>query len=120
MRRFLLWSFDRGSIQYDAICAVILGFIFLTPPMRINDRPSYMRISADDPEVRESLDNGIVVYTVKLKSATLRDDAVHQATALKTLEEYLKVPVPPVSPIKPVKTTRGVIIAYAVWVEEVK
>ena|SRR5882724_10422058 len=119
MKRFLLWSYDRGSIQYDAICGLILAFIFLTPSDRINDRPSYMRVSAGDPEVRDSLDNGIVVYTVKLKSASLWNDAAHQTTAQKSLEQSLKMPVK-VGSMKPIYTTRGMIIAYAVWVEEVK
>jgi len=29
--RFLIWSYRRGSIQYDIICALILAFIFLLP-----------------------------------------------------------------------------------------
>jgi len=29
--RFLIWSYRRGSIQYDIICVLILAFIFLLP-----------------------------------------------------------------------------------------
>ena len=29
--RFLIWSYRRGSIQYDIICALIIAFIFLLP-----------------------------------------------------------------------------------------
>jgi hypothetical protein len=29
--RFLIWSYKRGSIQYDIICVLILAFIFLIP-----------------------------------------------------------------------------------------
>lgn len=29
--RVLFWTYERGSWQYDVICAVILAFIFLTP-----------------------------------------------------------------------------------------
>jgi len=29
--RFLIWSYHRGSIQYDIICVLILAFIFLIP-----------------------------------------------------------------------------------------
>jgi hypothetical protein len=31
LRRILIWSYDRGTIQYDIICALILAFIFLVP-----------------------------------------------------------------------------------------
>jgi hypothetical protein len=28
---FLIWSYPRGSIQYDIMCVLILAFIFLIP-----------------------------------------------------------------------------------------
>ena len=30
MKKYLLWSFERGSRAYDVICVVILASIFLT------------------------------------------------------------------------------------------
>ena len=36
----IFWAYERGSWQYDVICAVILAFIFLTPRAWFNDRPS--------------------------------------------------------------------------------
>lgn len=30
-KKFLFWSYDRGSWQYDVLCAVILAFIFFGP-----------------------------------------------------------------------------------------
>jgi hypothetical protein len=29
--RFLIWSYRRGSIQYDIVCILILAFTFLLP-----------------------------------------------------------------------------------------
>jgi len=119
MKRFLLWSFDRGSIQYDVICALILAFIFLIPSSRFNDRPSYMRVSTSDPDVRKSLENGIDVYTVKLPEATFWNDEEHRKIAVKELQAYLKFPVEP-NNIKPIYKTTGMTIAYAIWVDEQK
>jgi hypothetical protein len=31
LKKFLFWSYDRGSWQYDVLCAVILAFIFFGP-----------------------------------------------------------------------------------------
>ena len=31
LRNILLWTYGRGSWQYDLMCLVILAFIFLTP-----------------------------------------------------------------------------------------
>jgi hypothetical protein len=119
MKRFLLWSFDRGSIQYDVICALILVFIFLIPKSKFDDRPSYMRVSVSDPGVRKTLENGIDVYTVKLPEATFWNDDQHRAIAVKRLQEYLKFPAMPVT-IKPIYKTTGMTIAYAIWVDEGK
>ncbi len=32
LKNILLWTYGRGTWQYDLMCALILGFIFLTPP----------------------------------------------------------------------------------------
>ena len=39
LTRFLLWDFKRGSWQYDVMCALILGFIFMTPRYIFHDQP---------------------------------------------------------------------------------
>lgn len=38
--RSILWTYERGSWQYDAMCAIILAFIFLTPPSWFHDKPT--------------------------------------------------------------------------------
>ena len=40
LSRTIFWSYERGSWQYDIICAVILAFIFLTPRSFFQDRPT--------------------------------------------------------------------------------
>jgi hypothetical protein len=32
MHNIFVWSYERGTLQYDIICALILAFIFLVPP----------------------------------------------------------------------------------------
>jgi hypothetical protein len=117
MKRFLLWSFDRGSIQYDVICGLILAFIFLTPGHAFKDLPAYMRVSASDPEVKKTIVNGSEVFTVKLGGAVLWDTAEHREAAIEALEKYLKVPVTTVKTPQPIYTTTGMTVAYAIWIE---
>ncbi len=31
VRKTLIWSYERGTLQYDIICALILAFIFFVP-----------------------------------------------------------------------------------------
>lgn len=40
LARAVFWTYERGSWQYDIICAVILAFIFLTPRAWFHDRPT--------------------------------------------------------------------------------
>jgi hypothetical protein len=36
---FLWWTYPRGSLEYDVMVAIILAFIFLTPPRVFRDQP---------------------------------------------------------------------------------
>lgn len=38
--RAVFWTYERGSWQYDIICAVILAFIFFTPRAWFHDGPT--------------------------------------------------------------------------------
>jgi len=40
IKRVILWSYERGSWQYDILCVVILAFIFLTPGHIFDERLS--------------------------------------------------------------------------------
>ena len=108
MKRFLLWSFERGSVQYDVICVVILTFIFLTPPAAFNDRPDFMRFRGNQVIRRTSDDNGHTVFTVKAENGIPQ--------AVDRLKEMIDGPFP-VSRAEPVYSTTGVIVAYSIWIE---
>ncbi len=41
----LVWSYERGTLQYDIICALILAFIFFVP--RSCFTPKHPSISVD-------------------------------------------------------------------------
>ncbi len=32
IHNIFVWSYERGTLQYDIICALILAFIFFVPP----------------------------------------------------------------------------------------
>jgi hypothetical protein len=106
MKRFLLWSFERGSVQYDVICVVILAFIFLTPSSAFNDRPEFMRIP-DQPVRQTRDDDGHTVYTVKVNT---------EQAAVDRLKALLGKPVT-ISRSEPVYDTMGALVAYSVWIE---
>jgi len=107
MKRFLLWSFERGSVQYDIICVVILTFIFIMPPAFFDDRPDFMRIHAWDQAIRQTRDDdGKPVWVIKVKT---EQDAVDR------LKEKLGEPVT-ISRTEPVYDAAGALVAYSIWV----
>src|SRR5688572_15201318 len=89
MKKYLLWTFERGSKPYDAICGIILAFIFLTPPSVFDDRPDYMRISETEA-VRESQDkSGNTVFTVKLDTPGFSGNSASEQVARDLLKAQL-------------------------------
>jgi hypothetical protein len=106
VKKYLLWTFERGSRAYDGICIIILAFIFLTPPTFFNDRPDFMRVPAES--IRQtSDDDGHTVFTVKLKT---------EQAAVARLKASLGEPVT-ISRTAPVYDAGGALVAYSIWVE---
>ena len=107
MKRFLLWSFERGSVQYDVICVVILAFIFLTPQAIFDDRPEFMRITEDQAIRQTSDDDGHTVFTVKVNT---------EQAAVARLKASLGKAVT-ISRTEPVYDPTGALVAYSIWIE---
>lgn len=40
IKKVVLWSYLRGTWQYDVLCILILAFIFLTPSSCFNKKPA--------------------------------------------------------------------------------
>jgi hypothetical protein len=114
MKRFLLWSFERGSPQYDVICAIILSFIFLTPETVFNDRPPYMRCYSEEVcETRDDYDR--TVYTVQIETPILASDETRETAAKDRLRK--KIGAYTVLKTQPIYNTIGMPRAYAIWIE---
>ena len=107
MKKYLLWTFERGSRAYDVICLVILAFIFLTPTSLFHDRPDFMRLSADEAIRITSDADGHTVVIVKMDT---------EQAAVDRLKASLGAPVM-ISRTEPVYDTTGAIVAYSIWVE---
>ncbi|PYS41928.1 MAG: hypothetical protein DMG14_05670 [Acidobacteria bacterium] len=107
MKKYLLWSFERGSRPYDVICLVILAFIFITPPTIFNDRPDFMRVTSDQAIRQTNDDDGHPVFVVQVKT---EHDAVDR------LKASLGAAVT-ISRTEPVYDATGQLVAYSIWIE---
>jgi len=98
MKRFLLWSFERGSKQYDIICIVILAFIFLTPKS----------VFHDGPRITERRDgNGHAYYFV---------EEITEQAAVNRLKSSRGNAIT-ISKAEPVYDTTGALVAYSIWID---
>ena len=117
MKRLLLWTFERGSFQWDVMCCLILAFLFLTRNA-FHDVPEYMRVSATEP-VSRTVDNrsGIVIFTAKLEKPLFLDTDESRAAAVEMLQLSLGKPVR-ASQFQPIRDWTRRLVAYAIWKEK--
>jgi hypothetical protein len=115
IKSFILWSHERGTIQYDVMVTLILLFVFLSPrvidfndhPVERNPHPSDIVVSPDG--------SGGFVYQVEGKAIQGGDDPMVRAQLLRIIE-----PISGEISIKryePVTDKKGHVLAYRVWVQ---
>ena len=117
MKRHLLWTFDRGSFQWDIMCLLILAFLFLIPRHTFSDVPEFMKVSANE-SIHTTVDkNGNMIFTAKLDQPCFLDTVDVRKGAVEMLEQSLGKPVHP-SNMQPIRDWTGRLIAYAIWKEK--
>lgn len=116
MKRILLWTFERGSFQWDVMCVLILAFLFLIPRTFFKDLPDFMKISATE-SVHTTVDkSGNTIFTVKLDEPRFFDTDEVRNGAADMLQQNLGKPARPVR-FQPIRDWTGRVIAYAIWKE---
>jgi hypothetical protein len=116
MKKFLLWSFERGSRPYDVMCLVILAFIFLTPTRVFHDRPDFMRIVENEPIRRTKDINGNTVYTVQVHRPSTAPASSAEKAAIARLHEVIHEKFE-ISRMVPIHDTMGAVVAYSIWID---
>jgi hypothetical protein len=115
--RAVLWSYERGSWQYDIIVVLILAFIFLTPASWFHDRPQLQLT-----DVRHL--PGIVELSHAKNTWTLQIDArLVPSSAGPAAEQSIRELLRPrfgghftILSVAPIRDGRGVMLGYNVVV----
>ena len=116
MKRHLLWTFDRGSFQWDILCLLILGFLFLIPSHFFHDIPEYMKVSANE-SIHITVDKtGMMIFTAKLDQPRFLDTDSVRDGAVDMLEQSIGKKVGR-RHMQPIRDWTGRVIAYAIWKE---
>jgi len=114
IRSFILWSHERGTIQYDVMVTLILLFVFFSPRfIRSNDTPVERNPHSTGVVVYGDTD-GSLVYEVNSKAVQPGDDSAVRAQLHRVIE-----PISgeiSISKYEAVKDKKGKVLSYKVWV----
>ena len=114
VRGYVLWSHDRGTIQYDVMVTLILLFVFLSPRLiNFNDRP--VERNPHPSEVIVYPDGkGEFIYQVDGKAVEAGDDDSIRAQLLRIIEPISgSVSITRYEVVK----QKGRVTAYKVWIQ---
>jgi hypothetical protein len=116
LRRYIFWTYERGSFHYDVMVTVILLFIFVSPHfIDFNDKP----VTAVPLQHSQVLikDEGSVGHEARFVYE-IRVDDLHGAKTDADLRAAILAVVEPIAgqvtvqSYAPVQDTRGHLVAY--------
>jgi hypothetical protein len=116
IRDYILWSYERGTIQYDVMVTLILLFVFLSPvwinfkdkPVERNPHSAGVTINSDG--------NGGLIYQIEGAAVTAQDDVAVRGELLKIIEPISgEVNI---TKVEPVRDRAGRVLTYKVWVQK--
>ncbi len=114
IRGYILWSYERGTIQYDVMVTLILFFVFLSPywinfkdkPIERNPHPTGVVVIPDA--------GGGFIYQIEGTAVSGKDETAVQEQLLRIIE-----PISGEVSITKYETVRdksGRVLSYKVWV----
>jgi len=115
IRSYILWSYERGTIQYDVMVTLILLFVFFSPKLiNFNDKP--VERSPQQTGVAVVPDGkGGLIYQVEGSAIRGKDDAAIRSELLQIIEPISgEVSI---SSYEVVHDKAGRVQAYKVFVE---
>ena len=115
IRGYILWSYERGTVQYDVMVTLILLFLFFSP-YYINYKDKPVEHVPHRTEVVVAPDgHGGFIYNVEASAISAQDDEAVRSELIKIIEPISgEVSI---SKIEPVKDRAGRTQTYKVWVQ---
>jgi hypothetical protein len=118
IRDYVLWSYERGTIQYDVMVTLILLFVFLSPRL-INFKDKPVEHNPHHTGVVVVPDGaGGLVYQIEAAAIAVpssgKDDSAVRGELLQVIEPISgEVSI---TKIEPVLDGSGHVLSYKVWV----
>ncbi len=114
IRSYVLWTYERGSMQYDIMVTLILAFIFLAPYwVNFKDKPVERLAHQTEVVVSPDGQSGFI-YQVNASAVHGSDPASIQGELLRIIEPIAgEVDI---TRYEPMRDTHGRVVGYKVWV----
>ena len=123
LKKTVLWAYERGTLQYDILCALILLFIFATPRSVFQDWPvinSPHQFKFGEQIVDTFDDQGNPVVNVSAELVPAVQDAIALKDVVKSqLEKSLNRSIS-IANIKPIVDEKGETVGYSIWLGQDK
>ena len=116
IRDFILWSYERGTLQYDVMVTLILLFVFLSPfwidfhdkPVERNPHPIGVVVTPQP--------GGGFIYQIEGSAVAATDDAAVRQELLRIVEPIAgEVSI---TRYDAVRDRQGRVLTYKVWVQK--
>lgn len=119
IKNIILWSYERGTWQYDVLCVVILAFIFLTPKEFLDERYSSDPTKNTMQTQRTYISTNDITAQAKanLKLNDLLADVVSERFQRKVVVKRVEIDLVKTTSQKEHQDDVGEIRGYRVWFE---
>ncbi len=115
IRGYILWQYERGTIQYDVMVTLILIFIAFSPYwINFNDKPVDRNLHRTGVVVTPDGKGGII-YQIEARAIDGRDDATIRGQLLSVI--YPISGEVSIANYETVRDGSGKVLAYKVWVQ---
>jgi len=115
IRSFILWSHERGTIQYDVMVTLILLFVFFSPELiNFKDKPVEHNPHRTGVVVMPDGQGGLI-YQVEGSAVVGKDEDAVRDELLQIIEPISGGVT--ITKVEPVRDRSGRVLRYRVWVE---
>jgi hypothetical protein len=116
IRGYILWSYERGTIQYDVMVTLILLFVLLSPRwINFNDKPIERNPHPIGVIVTPDAGGGFIYQIEGVAVSAKDDEAIHDQ--LLAIIEPISGGVS-ISKVEPIRDKAGRILSYRVWAQK--
>jgi hypothetical protein len=114
IRGYILWSYERGTIQYDVMVTLILLFVFISPHyLGYNDKPIARNLHPTGVVVVP--DGAGFVFQVEGTAVKGTDDATVRTQLLRIIEPISGEVI--ITKYEVVRDGKGNVLSYKVWAQ---